>query len=49
MDLKSSVSGFIRGFFVLKVEIDFKELIRKKAGKGLGKNGFGISYFVERY
>ena len=28
-DLKSNVSGFIEKFFVLKVEIDFRELIRK--------------------
>ena len=29
-DLKSNVSGFIKRYFVLKVEIDFRELIRKK-------------------
>ena len=35
-DLKSNVSGFIKRFFVLKVEIDFRELIRKKSREGLG-------------
>ena len=28
--LKSTVSGFTKAFFVVKVEIDFKELIGKK-------------------
>ena len=34
-DLKSNVSSFIKGFFcfVLKVEIHFRELIRKKLGR----------------
>ena len=29
-DLKSNISGFSKDFLVLKVEIDFRELIRKK-------------------
>ena len=28
-NLKSNVSGFVKDFFVLKVDIDFRELIRK--------------------
>ena len=30
-DLKSNVSGFIKDFFILKVEIDFRALIKKSS------------------
>ena len=35
-------------FFVLKVEIDFREQMRKKVGKGLCERDFGINYFIEK-
>ena len=44
-DFKSNVSGFIKDFFVLKVEIDLRELIRKKLGRGLCERDFGHDLF----
>ena len=35
-------------FFVLKLEIDFRELIRKKAGKGLFERDFDVTSFMKR-
>ena len=44
-NFKSNVSGFIKDFFVLKVEIDFRKLIRKSR-EGLSERGFGIICFM---
>ena len=39
IDLKLTVSGFIKDFFVLKVEIDFREL------KRISRERFGLKGF----
>ena len=34
-------------FFFFKVEIDFRELMKKKVEKDLGERGFDITCFME--
>ena len=48
-DSKLNVSSFIKGFFVLKVVINFRELIRKKKlGRVWVKGSFGMTCFMEK-
>ena len=44
-DIKSNVSVFIKYYFVLKVKIDFRELIKKEVGKDLRERGFWHDLF----
>ena len=48
-DLKSNVSGLFKDVLVLKVETDFRELIRKKVGEGLCERGFWHDLFHGKY